>query len=121
DGAAVTPAAQDAPWYTDGVKWVADQKLADSAAPDSTVSREALVLLCYRYATMKGISYGQTGPKISSFADAASVSANSADAMAWAVGAGIINGKDGNKLDPAGSVTRAELSTIFMRLVSYRV
>ena len=38
--------------------------------------------------------------------------------MAWAVGEGIITGKDGNRLDPAGTVTRAEASLMLMRYLS---
>ena len=34
--------------------------------------------------------------------------------MAWAVGAGLLNGKDGGVLDPGGSATRAEVATILM-------
>ncbi|MCI7474412.1 MAG: S-layer homology domain-containing protein [Clostridiales bacterium] len=35
--------------------------------------------------------------------------------MTWAVGAELITGKDGGKLDPTGTATRAEVATILMR------
>ena len=38
--------------------------------------------------------------------------------MKWAVGNGIITGKDnGTKLDPQGNATRAECATIIMRFM----
>ena len=49
------------------------------------------------------------------FADYRSVSSWAADAVNWAVEAGLLSGKSGNRLDPAGTATRAELATILMR------
>ena len=37
--------------------------------------------------------------------------------MAWAVEQGIITGKDGRRLDPQGTATRAEVATILQRFV----
>ena len=34
--------------------------------------------------------------------------------MTWAVNAGVINGKDGNRLDPQGTATRAEVAQVLM-------
>ena len=47
-----------------------------------------------------------------SFADSGSVSASAWDALRWAVGSGIMSGKDGNRLDPAGLTTRAEAAQL---------
>ena len=49
------------------------------------------------------------------FTDGASVSDWAAEAVAWAVGEGILTGKSGNTLDPQGTATRAEVATILMR------
>ena len=43
------------------------------------------------------------------------------EAKSWAVGTGLINGKDGNRLDPTGNATRAEVATILMRLIGLMV
>lgn len=51
----------------------------------------------------------------SAFADGASVSDWAAEAMAWAVGEGILTGKSGNTLDPQGTATRVEVSTMLTR------
>lgn len=41
-------------------------------------------------------------------------------AIDWAVSAGILNGKPGNLLDPAGAVSRAELSAMLARFIAWR-
>ncbi len=54
---------------------------------------------------------------LSSFSDADDVSSYATEAISWAVGAGIINGKTSSTIDPHGDATRAEVSTMLMRLV----
>ena len=39
--------------------------------------------------------------------------------MTWAVGAGIINGRGENALDPSGSAARVEAAAIFQRAVQH--
>ena len=54
--------------------------------------------------------------KLDSFKDADKVNDFAKKAMEWAVGNGIISGKDnGTVLDPQGNATRAECATIIMR------
>ena len=67
-----------------------------------------------------GIRDGEQGPQgekgdLTVFTDGASVSDWAAEAVAWAVGEGILTGKSGNTLDPQGTATRAEVATILMR------
>ena len=86
-------------------------------APDAAITRESLAVILYRYAQMKELSQGEAGD-LTAFADGASVSDWAVDAMAWAVGQGILTGKSGNTLDPQGTATRAEVATILMRFCS---
>lgn len=68
----------------------------------------------YRYALSKG--YDVSGKaELGSFTDSANVSGYAADAMAWAVESGIIEGVGDNLLDPLGNATRAQLATMLMR------
>ena len=55
------------------------------------------------------------GGDLSGFADSASVSAWASDALKWTNGQGLITGKSGNLLDPAGTATRAEAAAILSR------
>ena len=109
-------------WYTDAVAWAAANGVVTGTttttfAPDAAITRESLAVILYRYAEMKEQAQGEKGD-LTAFADGASVSDWAAEAMAWAVGEGILTGKSGNTLDPQGTATRAEVATILMRFCS---
>ena len=55
-----------------------------------------------------------TGPFLSGFKDAASVSDWAMDAMEWAVSTGLMEG-DANKLTPASNATRCQSAALLMR------
>ena len=78
-------------------------------------------MILYRYAQFKGfdVSVGED-TNILSFADATEVSDWANAAMQWAVGNGIINGKDG-KLVPKGDASRAEAATMLQRFCTLSV
>ena len=52
---------------------------------------------------------------ILSFTDAQSISEYAIPAMQWAVGAGVLTGKGGGRLDPTATATRAEIAAIMQR------
>ena len=103
-----------ATWYEKGVDWAAANNISSGADLDAPVSREQLATMLYRYAVASGLNTAASG-SLNGFADAGSVSDYAADAMAWAVGAGLIGGTDKGELNPGGSATRAEVATILMR------
>ena len=92
----------------------------DGFAPRDPVSREQLAAMLQRYAAHVGLETPAAG-KLDDFADGEQVSGWAGDAVAWAVGAGIIAGKDGNRLDPAGTATRAEVAVMLQRFTTYLV
>ena len=106
-------------WYTEAVRWAAAEGIvkgySDTVfAPDDTVTREQLATILYRYAGYKEYDVSAKGD-LTTFADGSTVSTWAADGMTWAAGAQLITGKDGGKLDPTGTATRAEVATILMR------
>lgn len=106
-------------WYTKAVSWAAANGIVTGIsetafAPDAQITRESLVVILYRYAMMKKLELNRHGD-LTAFKDSNSVSDWAVDAMAWAVGAGILSGKAGNVLDPRGTATRAEVAAILMR------
>ena len=114
------PAGQ---WYTDAVAWCSRAGLAGGYGdgrfgPGDPVTREQLAAMLYRYAGYKGwdVSAGENS-NILSFADAFDVSEWAVPALQWACGAGLVSGKDGGRLDPRGTATRAELAALLMRLL----
>ncbi len=85
--------------------------------PSDKINREQMAVMMYRYADYKGYDTGNK-TDFDKFSDADSVNAYAEEAMKWAVGNGIITGKDnGTKLDPQGNATRAECATIIMRFM----
>ncbi|MEQ2456120.1 glycerophosphodiester phosphodiesterase family protein [Flavonifractor hominis] len=105
-------------WYTDAVTWNVSAKIVSGYGnglfgTNDNVTREQLVVLLYRYAQYKGYGTSASG-SLAAFVDSASVSDWATQAMSWAVANGIINGKDGARLDPQGTATRAEMAKILM-------
>ena len=103
-----------ATWYEKGVEWAAANDISSGADLDTPVSREQLAAMLYRYAAVSGLDTAASGA-LTGFADAGSVSDYAAEAMVWAVGAGLIGGTDKGELNPTGSATRAEVAAILMR------
>ena len=88
--------------------------------PDQAVSRQEMALILYRYMTK--IGYDTTGRgDLGTFTDGGDTAPWASEAVQWAVSAGVINGKPGNVIDPTGFATRAEVATMFQRLVTEMV
>lgn len=82
--------------------------------PYDNATREQLATMLYRYTQVQGKDVsGQAD--LSGYADAASVSDWAAEAVAWAVDAGIM-GVDTDALNPQGLATRAEVAAMVVRL-----
>ena len=118
------PAAGGAPfadvaegsWYAAAVAWCAENHLVsgydeDTFAPDEAVTREQMALMLYRYAQFKSWDVSGQGD-LERFTDSGEISSWAANGLKWAVGAGVMGGKDGGVLDPAGTATRAEVAQI---------
>lgn len=73
--------------------------------------------MLYRYAEYKEYDVSKKAG-FSRFTDGDKVSGFAKEAMEWAVGTGIISGKDnGTVLDPKGNANRAECASIIMRFM----
>lgn len=106
-------------WYTSAVAWGGTNGIVsgignDQFAPMQAITREQLATMLYRYTQYSRLDTSAKGD-LSKFTDSDQVSSWASDAMAWAVGAGLISGKTANVIDPTGTATRAEVATILMR------
>ncbi len=109
-------------WYAAAVNWAAETGLTAGVsetrfAPDAEVTREQLASFLFRYAANAGFS-PQAGD-LSAFPDAGSVSGWAADAMGWAVNAGIIQGTDAGLLEPRAGGSRAQFAAMLRRFVQW--
>ena len=111
----------DGMFYTEAVAWAAENGIVMGYSdgrfgPDDIITREQIAVIMHRVAGYKG--YDVTAEKItdlSAFTDTASVSVYALDGMRWAVGYGLMVGRDGSRLDPKGRASRAESVTILAR------
>ena len=108
-------------WYAKAVGWAASNKVVTGYAdgtfrPNAAVTREQAAAILYRYAQSKGIdvSVGEN-TNILSYVDVQQASEYAIPALQWAVGAGVLNGKNGGCLAPTGTATRAEIAAIMQR------
>lgn len=101
-------------WWQIGLEWSKDQGISDGADPDGLITREQLAAMLWRYAGAP-----ESGGSLSAFSDGGDVSPWAAEAMAWAVEKGILNGRSG-LLAPAGTATRAETAAVLMRFLLAR-
>lgn len=102
------------PWYAAGRTWAMNNGISDGTNMEGKITREQLAAMLYRYAKLKGYDVSASAD-ISAYTDASSVSSWATDAMRWAVGAGLINGRTATTLAPQGNATRAEVAAILMR------
>ena len=101
-------------WCSDAVVWASAQGLVNgygdgTFGTNNPVSREQIAAILWRYADSPD---AQPGP---AFADENEISGYAMQAVDWAQGAGIINGRANNRFVPDGSATRAEVAAILMR------
>ena len=122
-GSVTFPDVSGGTWYTDAVAWASSNDIVmgtgDGFDPDGSITRESLAVMLYRYAQFRGIDVTKSAKDFAGYTDSGSVSGWADEAMRWAVGSGIISGKDGGRLDPTGTATRAEVATILMRFLSF--
>lgn len=108
-------------YYANAVAWANANGIVSGYGsgkfgPNDKVTREQLAAILYRYAQYKkyDVSVGED-TNILSYNDAQSISSYAIPAIQWACGAGVVTGKSGNKLDPKGNATRAEVAAMLMR------
>ena len=101
-------------WYVAAQDWAVKHGVSDGTSQDGKITREQLATMLYRYAKERGMVKADAQADLSAFADGANVSPYAAEAMRWAVAAGIVNGMDGS-LVPQGEATRAQMATMLMR------
>lgn len=109
-------------WYTDAVIWCNDNKIVEGTGngfePEENITREQIAVMFYRYAKMMQIDTTARGD-INKFNDCGEISDWAKEAVEWAVGIGLLEGRTLNTLVPQGEATRAEVATIYLRLIAF--
>ena len=108
-------------YYAPYVNWAAQTGIvtgvtATTFAPDTNINREQMAVIMKNYAAKLGYDLSQT-LKAVTFADNTQISSWAKDAVKSMQQAGILAGKNGNKFDPKGTATRAEVATVLRQFV----
>lgn len=106
-------------WYSDAVAWTAENGIFGGYGngkfgTNDPITREQLATILYRFAAYCGDDMSASGD-LTHFPDANRISTFAKQAMHWAVGAGLINGKGDGSLDPLGTASRAEIAALLHR------
>ena len=101
-------------WYAAGVYWARLNGVvsgySDSVfGPNDPLTREQLATILWRYAGSPEVEIG------ASFADENDIASWAASAVDWAQGSGYVSRVGGNRFDPDGTATRAQVAVILMR------
>ena len=110
------PAGQ---WYAPYVSWAADQGVTagtgeDTFSPEQAVTRREAVALLYSFGTnYLGLELTERAD-LTPYEDAAAVASWGGEAVAWAVGAGLLSSSDADLmlLSPDESATRAQVAVL---------
>lgn len=119
---AQAPTFPDVPmgqYYAYPVGWAAQQSIVTGYEtglfqPDGLLTREQFATILYRYARAMGYNTAARGD-LTAFTDLSSISPYAGEAMAWAVGAGLLSGMGDGTVNPQGTATRAQMATILTR------
>ena len=120
-GAVFSDAAADA-YCAQAVRWAASLGIVTGYAdggfrPNATVTREQMAAILFRFAKAQGLDTTQGGMAIREFQDFDQLSPYAAEAMTWAVNAGILQG-DQNRLLPQSPCARGQIVTLLHRLLA---
>ena len=108
-------------YYEQAIAWASENGIvtgfdASTFAPDRTITREQLAAILFRFAAYRGMDAVTLRENLSSFQDQAAISAYAVSALNWAVGEGLMQGT-GDKLEPTGSATRAQVAAMLRRFM----
>ena len=108
-------------YYEQAIAWASENGIvtgfdASTFAPDRAITREQLAAILFRFAAYRGMDAVTLRENLSSFQDQAAISAYAVSALNWAVGEGLMQGT-GDKLEPTGSATRAQVAAMLQRFM----
>ena len=106
-------------WYGQAVAWAANEGIAsgtsaETFSPNAAVTREQLAALLCNFAAQQGVDTTARS-ELSTFEDAASVSAWARESVSWATAEGLLSGISATTLAPQGEATRAQLAAMLVR------
>lgn len=99
-------------WYYAATGWAVNAGIANRAEklnPAELITREEFAVALYRYTQARGYAAYQEAGRYHAYVDAAPLNYEPRCALTWAATAGYLTAEN-DKLNPAGTMTRAELA-----------
>lgn len=108
-------------YYEQAIAWASENGIvtgfdASTFAPDRAITREQLAAILFRFAAYRGMDAVTLRENLSSFQDQAAISVYAVSALNWAVSEGLMQGT-GDKLEPTGNATRAQVAAMLRRFM----
>lgn len=100
-------------------RWAAENRFADGSAPTGPVARHQLMTALYRCAYLRG-AVSRSNASLAGYVDSRLVPGVARDAFIWGLSNGIITGDSATRLNPTGTVSRAQFA-VFLYRYSQRV
>ena len=116
---AVFPDVPAGSQYADAASWASANGVMSGYADGrfgaaDPVTRQQMAAVLWRYAGSPSAAAGED------FADEAAIASYARTAVDWARANGVINGKEGNRFDPVGTLTRAQTAAILYRYLNQK-
>ena len=126
DGVTAFDDVDSGTWYTKAVEWATEAGVVmgyddKTFGTEDKITREQMAVMFYRYAQYVGMDTSATKDLTSSFPDGKEVSEWAQEAMSWCAAVGLFRGDDTGALNPGENATRAEVATIYQRMVELMV
>ena len=107
-------------YYENAVAWANENGIVsgiseDCFAPNEPITREQMAAIIYRYAAFKG--YDITTSSNTSYTDNDNISDYAKDAVIWAAEKFVMTGNTDGSFAPKANTTRAQVASVFMRMV----
>ena len=104
-------------WYADAVAWASDVGLMTGIGDgifgvNDPVTREQIATILWRYAGSPTVDGAET------YADSADIASYARQSVDWARTGGIIGDVGGNRFDPKGNASRAQVAVILYRYLN---
>ena len=107
-------------YYENAVAWANENGIVSGIseecfAPNEPITREQMAAIIYRYAAFKG--YDITTSSNTSYTDNDNISDYAKDAVIWAAEKSVMTGNTDGSFAPKANTTRAQVASVFMRMV----
>lgn len=112
----------DDAYYAEGVAWASEAGVVRGVGngqflSENASTREELAVMLYRYAMLLKLDTTVSTDLLNAFSDGSQTHSWAEDSLAWCVKNHIIQGKDGEILDPRNNATRAEAAVMLQRFL----